>query len=261
MTSTVRSRVARTLPPTLVLLGLVGLWELAMLIFQPPRYLLPAPHEIAVTWVQNWDLMLRNGANTARASLVGFVIGASIAVVAASVTAPVRWLAGPSTAYAAMLQATPLIVLTPLINVWVGAGFTSKVTVVAIASIPVMFIATVRGLSMGDVRLERLLRSYAAGRAQTFFKIRLPAAAPSILSGAKVAITASIIIAIVAELFGGPIDSIGTYMKQEAFFFRNRNVWAAAVTAVLFGLVFYAAAGTLERLVLHWHPSRRSTRT
>jgi NitT/TauT family transport system permease protein len=250
----VGSRTAGLLLPAAILGALVAAWELAIRLFDVHEYLLPAPHQIASTWFSNAHVFLDLGVNTAKSAIVGGLIGAVVAIVAAALVAPIPWLAQPLLAYAAMLQATPLIVLAPLAQVWFGDGTTAKVCVVAVAAFPLMFLATVRGLTGTPRSLDRLMISLAASRSQTFFKLRLHAALPSVLSGAKVVLTSSMIVAIVAELFGGPLDTLGTYMRQEALFFHSRNVWAAAVTAVLFGLGLYLMAAGAERILLRNRP-------
>ncbi len=249
----------RWLPPLAILVSLISLWEIGMLIWKPAEYLLPRPHDVFSTWVDNISLLSGYGLHTVRTAIVGAAIGGGIAFVVGAAVAPFSWVAQPCLAYSAMLQATPTIVLTPLAAVWYGGpGTAARTTIVAVAVFPMMFMSTVRGLSMTPPELERLMRSYAASRTKTFLTIRLPAALPSIISGVKVVVTTAMIVAIVAELFGGPTDSLGAYMRQEAAFFRSREVWAGALTAVIFGLILYAAAAVLERLLLHWDPSVRA---
>jgi len=252
------SDLASVFVPMSILAGFIALWEVAMAVLQPPHYLLPSPHDILATWLSNYTLFLQYGFNTARNAVVGATLGGAAAVICGAVLAPAKWVARPAMAYAAMVQATPLIVLTPLATVWLGDGNGSKVFVVAVASFPIMFAATVRGLELTPPRLEALMASYAATRIQVFLKVRLPAALPAILSGLKVTLSSAMIIAIVAELFGGSIDSLGTYMHQEALFYHTSNVWAAALTAVLYGLVLYSLAALAERTWLYWHPSVRA---
>jgi len=252
----------RWLPPLAILLSLISLWEISMLIWKPAAYLLPRPHDVFSTWIDNISVLSQYGLHTVRTAIVGAAIGGSIAFASGAAVAPIPWVAQPCLAYTAMLQATPTIVLTPLAAVWYGGpGTAARTTIVAVAVFPMMFMSTVRGLSMTPPELERLMRGYAASRTKMFLKIRLPAALPSILSGLKVVVTTAMIVAIVAELFGGPTDSLGAYMRQEAAFFRSRDVWAGALTAVIFGLILYLAAALLERLLLHWDPSVRAAST
>ncbi len=259
LSTTLLKGCLRWLPPLAILVSLISLWEIAMLILNPAQYLLPWPHDVFATWIHSISLLSGYGLHTVRTAIVGAAIGGGIAFAVGAAVAPFSWVAQPCLAYSAMLQATPTIVLTPLAAVWYGGpGTAARTTIVAVAVFPMMFMSTVRGLSMTPPELERLMLSYAASRTKTFLAIRLPAALPSIISGVKVVVTTAMIVAIVAELFGGPTDSLGAYMRQEAAFFRSREVWAGALTAVIFGLILYAAAALLERLLLRWDPSVRA---
>ncbi len=252
------SRAIGVLGSVGILLALIAGWEGIMAIARPPGYLLPYPHDIFNTWRGSLGDYLSLGWNTARVALLGAALGTVVAVVAGSLVAQLDWVVEPALSYAAMLQATPLVVLTPVAQVWFGGGTWSTAAVVAVAVFPPILIATVRGLEASSSVVERLMASYAASRRQTYLKVRLPAALPMLMSGLKVAAPTALIVAIVAELFGGSIDTLGTVMRQEALLYHTTAVWAAALTAVIFGLVIYGMVDLAERALLH---GRRSTRT
>ena len=65
-----------------------------------------------------------------------------------------------------------------------------------------MVVDTATGLRSTSPELIELARSLQSSRLQTFFKIQLPSALPSIFSGAKIAVTLAVIGAVIGEFIG-----------------------------------------------------------
>ena len=96
------------------------------------------------------------------------------------------------------------------------------------------------------------MRSYAASPAQTFWKLRLPASLPYLFTSLKVAASASVIGAIVAELPSGAREGIGVMILNSAQFYNSRPpaLYLAIMVAGLLGVTFYGIVAFAERLVL-----------
>ncbi len=63
----------------------------------------------------------------------------------------------------------------------------------------------VKGLRSPDAMQLDLLRTYSASRAQTFWKLRLPASLPYLFASLKIGMAASLVGAIVGELPTGAV--------------------------------------------------------
>jgi NitT/TauT family transport system permease protein len=123
-----------------------------------------------------------------------------------------------------------------------------------------VFVNTLRGLTSVRPASIELMRSYAAGHAQIFRRVRIPTALPFIFSALKVATVLAMIGAIVGDYFGGAPDSLGTVIRRDAGIFAFEHAWAAIFVASVLGLAFYAAVALAERLAMRWHPSVRGSR-
>ena len=89
------------------------------------------------------------------------------------------------------LQSVPKVALAPIILVWLGTGFQSKLAIVWLVAFFPIIVDTVAGLRSTPRELLELARSLRASSMQILLKAQLPAALPFILTGAKVAITLS----------------------------------------------------------------------
>lgn len=97
------------------------------------------------------------------------------------------------------LQTIPKIALAPLLVLYLGYDWAPKISLAFLIAIFPIVIAAVVGLQSLDKALVNLVRSMGANEWQTFYKVRLPAALPSVFGGFKVAIGLAVIGAIIGE--------------------------------------------------------------
>jgi len=117
----------------------------------------------------------------------------------------------------------------------------------------------VRGLTLVDPSALELMRSYAASERAVMFLVRLPNSLSYLFSAFKVAATLSVIAAIVSEYFGGPNNVLGVYISQQAALFHFAEAWSAIIIGCIMGIAFYLVVVVVERLVMPWHASLRSS--
>ncbi len=163
--------------------------------------------------------------------------------------------------FAIAANSAPIIAVAPITNQWFGiTDPLSKMAVVAVIVFFPVMINTVRGLTEVNAREVELLRSMAASDAEIVIvrKVRIPNALPYVFSALKVASALSVIAAIVAEYFGGPRNTLGVYITQQAALFRFAEAWAAILVGTILGVAFYAVVVTAERLAMPWHVSLRA---
>jgi NitT/TauT family transport system permease protein len=254
----VRGGWARVVPPIVVAVTVLVLWELVIVVFDVEEFLLPRPSTIASTLVDQFDVLLAAARFTIRSVVGGLLLGAGAAVLISLLTARFRIVTEASVPLAAAVNSTPIIALAPIVNQWFGTTDpTSKMVVVAIVVFFPVMINVTRGLINVDPSQLELLRSYAASPREVLLRARLPNALPYLFSGLKVASSLAVIAAIVSEYFGGPREALGVYISQQAALFHFAEAWAAIVVASALGLALFGVVTVVERLVMPWHVSFR----
>jgi NitT/TauT family transport system permease protein len=247
--------------PALVLfIGGLALWEIAVRTFDIQAFVLPRPTEILTRLVDQWDLIISATGNTLIEAIGGLVAGTVLGVAVALIT--VRWVGAREgiMPFAIATNSIPIIALAPIVNnMFPITSPVSKMTTVAIVVFFPVMINTARGLSEIDPEEIELMRSYATDPREVFSKVRIPHALPYFFSALKVATTLSIIVAIVAEYFGGPQDVLGTYIISKAQLFVYPDAWAAIVVASVIGIALYGAVLIIERFAMPWHVSFRES--
>jgi NitT/TauT family transport system permease protein len=254
-------RLARQyLPAAGVFVLGVALWEAFVHLFAIEFYLLPAPHVIVQSLRQSYPVLVEAGLYTFGEALAGYGLGCGLGVVAAMGASRSPSFAGLVLPYAIASASVPIVALAPLAIVWFGIGPGSKIAIAALMTGFPTFVGTVRGLSSVDPRSLELLRSCAATEWQVFWKLRLPTAAPFVFTALRACTTLAMIGAVVSEFFGGPMKSLGVYIKSTASLFQTRQAWAAILVTCVLGLAFYGVVALAERLAVPWLAARERAR-
>ena len=253
-------RVRQYLPAIAVFVGGIVLWELIVRGFSIQRFLLPPPTDIAGTLVEQWPRLSQAGINTFIEAIGGFVIGLAAGIIVAVATARSAFARGALMPFAIAANAVPIVAFAPIMNNWFGVTSpVSKMMIVAVLVFFPVMINTVRGLLSAEPVALEMMRSYAASELQTFRKVRVPAALPFFFTALKVGATLSLIGAIVGEYFGGSNLVLGRVIVESASFLRFSEAWAAIVIVSAMGIGFYLIILALERVVMPWHVSVRSS--
>jgi len=242
------------LPPVGLIVALLFLWQGVGMVWSVPMWLLPSPLQIAQAGVAARLIMaphvsqtlLETGAGLALALMVGLLFAVIV-----DVSAPLRRAFYP---LLVVSQTIPIVALAPLLVIWFGYGILPKVLVVGLVCFFPIVIGTADGLRSADPDLIALMRTMGATRSQIFLKVRVPGALPSFFSSLKIAVTYSVVGAIIGEWVGAS-RGLGVFMLRASNSFRTDWVFAAiAVTALLSVILFVIVTG-LERLMLRWYYS------
>ncbi|MGK2850657.1 MAG: ABC transporter permease [Candidatus Limnocylindrales bacterium] len=189
---------------------------------------------------------------TWREAAIGFVVGALLGLVLATVFVHSRLLERAFVPYVVASQTIPIVALAPMIVFAVGPNVASVVIIATYLTFFPVTIAMIRGLRSPDPRALELMRSYAASRWDVFRKVRLPASLPYLFTALKIAATASIVGAIIGEGPGGIPDGLGRAIINfnQYYITGPEKLWGAVLVSAVLGLVFFALISIVELAVL-----------
>ncbi len=189
---------------------------------------------------------------TWREAAIGFVLGTVLGLVLATVFVHSRLLERAFVPYVVASQTIPIVALAPMIVFAVGPNVASVVIIATYLTFFPVTIAMIRGLRSPDPRALELMRSYAASRADTYRKVRLPASLPYLFTALKIAASASIVGAIIGEGPGGIPDGLGRAIINfnQYYITGPEKLWGAILISALLGVVFFAIIRALELVVL-----------
>ena len=229
---------------------------------------LPAPHQVAA---EIWDstvieeLVSRRGiwrsgefsnrslvyhaGVTLLPTLLGFLIGTGLGILLAVGIVHSRAMNMSVMPWAIISQTIPIVALAPMIIVVMYSagiqGVLPKAVISAYLSFFPVVVGMVKGLRSPEAMQLDLLRTYNASPAQGFWKLRLPASVPYLFASLKIAISASLVGAIVGEL---PVQQggLGARMLAGSYYGQTAQIWAALVVAAVIAGLLVVLIGVVE---------------
>ncbi|WP_438752503.1 ABC transporter permease [Pararhizobium sp. O133] len=255
------NRAIRLAVPLLFGISILVLWEGLVRGLNVPFVLLPPPSAIGVRLVSSVPTLWADFQQTfLKAVITGYALGCGLGFIVAIAIDRSPFLQKGLLPLGNFVSALPVIGVAPIMVMWFGFDWQSKVAVVVIMTFFPMLVNTVSGLAATSSMEKDLMRTYAATWFQTLVKLRLPAAWPFIFNALKINSTLALIGAIVAEFFGTPIVGMGFRISTEVGRMNVDMVWAEIAVAAVAGSAFYGVVALIERAVTFWHPSMRSAR-
>ena len=250
--------VVRRWLPTVLIGGIaIGAWEGLVAVNDVPSWKLPPPSGVAVEMWEARSLLASHTWVTLEEVLVGFAIALGAGVTLAGLISLSPTMARVLYPPVIASETVPWIVIAPLLLIWVGYGMQHKVIVVALIALFPIVVNTADGLRAADPDMVSLLRTLGASRWQIFAKAQVPSSLPSLFSGIKIAVTASVIGAVVGEWVGSS-EGLGYLAIRSKSQFLTERVFASIFLLCLMGIALFVAAALAERRLLPWyHDARR----
>jgi NitT/TauT family transport system permease protein len=249
---------ATALPVVAAAVVFVVVWKAVVVVGNLPVFILPAPEVVAQRFVTAWldGTMWPHFWTTLTEIAVGFAVGAGLALALGYLLARSSLAERLLSPYIVAAQATPVLVLAPLLAVWLGTGLLPKIVICALIVFFPVAIATMVGIRSVDRRLLELGRSLRATPRQVALQLELPAALPQILGGMRVGATLAVIGAIVGE-WAGASRGLGVLINlARGSLFDIPLMFATLATIALIGVVLYVLVLLVERILVgSWRSS------
>jgi NitT/TauT family transport system permease protein len=238
-----------------------GIVEFVGRTLSQPKPTLPAPHQVAVNFLENTFLrrvtsnrsLVYHSWVTLTSTLLGFAFGTALGIAIAVGIVHVTTLDRSLMPWIIASQTIPILAIAPMvIVVFASIGITGIIPKALISTYLSFFpvaVGMVKGLRSPELTHLDLMYTYNAGRAQTFWKLRLPASVPFLFASMKVAIAASLVGAIVGELPTGAVAGIGAKLLSGSYYSQTIDMWAALVAGSVVAALLVTLIGLVGRLV------------
>jgi NitT/TauT family transport system permease protein len=232
---------------------LLAAWEAAIHLFDVSTFVVPAPSSIAVALVQNAGLLAEATLVTAMEVLIGFVLATLTGAGLALLIVRFRLVGRALYPIIVLFQTVPKVALAPIFILWFGFDLAPKVVLIVVIAFFPVTLDMLAGLQSVDSGLVSLMRSVGAKNNEILLRVRIPNALPHLMAGMKIAITLSVIGAIVGE-FAGASAGLGYLIQFASTQLDTPMVFAALIVVSVVGVAFYYLIEILERAVTPWAP-------
>jgi NitT/TauT family transport system permease protein len=242
--------------------------------------ILPRPSRILRTLVVTpssgrggLDYFWRHTRTTMVAAALGFILGNLLAILTATAFLYIKALERALMPLALALRSMPLVAITPLLlrirfsvadleavqaspvlNAIFGTDLVMKMIIVVIIVYFPTLVNVARGLSSVEQEALELMHTLRASRWQVYWKLRVPTALPLTFAAFKVASSASVLGAVVAEWLSST-RGLGYIIYRARAEMKIPSAMMGMVIACIMSIVVFALVGLVQRWAIPWHRS------
>ncbi|WP_085521820.1 ABC transporter permease [Tuberibacillus sp. Marseille-P3662] len=238
-------------PPLLLIVLLIGIWELTARFMLTEDYILPPPSDVLSALVNSWDLLMKHTTVTLYETVFGLVIAVIagiIVAVAIDFSSVLRRAIYP---LLVISQTIPYFALAPIFLLLFGLGPLPRILIVALVCFFPITVSLAGGLQSVEREYITFMRAMNATKWQIFRFVKWPAALPSLFTGLRMAATYSVMSAVIGELFGGS-RGLGILLSLSTQSYLYGRVFATIVVIIGLSLLIYMIVECLARFVMHW---------
>jgi NitT/TauT family transport system permease protein len=191
--------------------------------------------------------------------LLGFGIGAGGGIVLGVLLARSAYVAKMLDPFLLALYSIPRVALAPMLIVWFGIGYSSKVFLAATLVFFVVFFNTLAGIRSVDKALCDIARVMQATEWQVFKKVMLPSASSWILTSIKV----SLPFALVGVIFGEYLvssEGLGFRLNNYSTNYNINGAMAIIFLMMVLMLALTTVTNAIEARLLRWRPKSAAER-
>ena len=232
------------------IIALLALWQAAVSLSLLEPSLLPAPTIVFTRFGETLadGRLPRHAARTLSEALLGLAVGGGAALLLGYAIAKHARLEAIFAPAIIAFQATPIIAYAPLLVIWFRDGISSRVFTAALIVFFPLLMNVIIGMREAQPSLRDVFRVSRATPWQTFRLLELPAAAPILLGGLKVAATLSVVGAVVGE-FVYAERGLGFLINEARYRYDTPLVFVGILSLTAMALALYSAITLLERYI------------
>jgi len=246
-------RVRALLPPVILTIAIIVLWEVSLPFFGVSRFMIARPSEIAGSLTSLTDLFLSSAVVTSLEILWGFLLSVVVGVALALLLTWFDTFARAVFPLVIALQIVPKVALAPLLILWFGFSDLPKILLIMLIAFFPITLNMRAGLTSVSPDLLLLMGSVGASKWQILSRVQIPTSLPYLFAGLRIAITFSVIGAVVAE-FAGANQGLGFLIQYASTQLDTPLLFGGLVVISAVGFAFYYGLSLVELVVNHWYP-------
>lgn len=237
-----------------VLVLLAVLWEAAGRWGWVHKVLLPPASAILRTFfevIASGEVLEHLGVSLWRAGL-GYALAALFAVALGVAMGYWRSIYDACEITIEYLRALPPPAIIPLAMVFLGIGDALKVFIIFFSCTFPVLVNTIDGVRGVDPVLIRTARTFGLNPWQTAWKVILPAAAPFIMTGLRIAIAIALILTVISEMIGAT-SGIGYFILESQRTLHVTRMYAGILVLALTGYAINRVFLLIDERIMAWH--------
>src|SRR6195256_6262505 len=237
----------------ILIVVLLALWQLsAMYLVRSPTW--PTVTRIFEAWAENLadGTLAKHMLATFWRQMLGYGLAVVIGVTLGLAMGYYRVLYNLFEPLVEVLRPIPGPSYLPVLVLFVGIGNEMKVVLILLASVFPIVLNTYSGVRAIDRVQFDTARTLGLTTLQTFRELVLPAASPQILTGMRISLAISLILAILGEMIVSN-DGLGYFVLLSQRTFKVPEMYAGIFTLALLGYALNRVFLVIEANLVRWH--------
>jgi len=214
------------------------------------RIFLASPSQIVneLVYMLQQNTLLPNLNITLQEAIVGYGLSALTGIVIGVLFVTFPKLEALLSPFFSAIMAVPKTAIMPLLVVWFGIGFKSKVLMVFLFCMFTIMFNTISGAKQTRVEHLKVARVFKATRTQTVFKVMLPSALPSIFTGLRVTAATAITGVIFSEMTAAK-GGAGYLLNEAQAVLNTPELYLVVIIVTLISVLFVSIVNLVEHIM------------
>ena len=246
-----KSKAKEILIPLGTVIAFVVIWQIVCVMGLVPGFMLPSPIDVGEALVSDFPLLMHHAGVTLLEAFLGLVAGVLLGFCCAALMDTFPLVKSALYPILVLTQTIPPVAIAPLLILWFSYGIVPKVILVVLVSFFPMAVGLLEGFQSVDPDMVKLLKSMGAGRMQIFWNVKFPSAMGNFFSGLKIAVSYSIVGAVIAEWLGG-FTGLGVYMTRVKKSLSYDKMFAVILLVSLISLLLMEAVKYIQYRSMPW---------
>ncbi len=235
-----------------LLAGVLGVWQLLSGRFVDPLFI-SSPVAIGQqigAWISDGTLLFHTEI-TLQETLLGLFFGVIAGVLAGFIFGIQELLAKILDPFVIAFYSIPKVALAPLFILWFGIDIQMKVILAAVTVFFLVFLSTLSGVREVDQDYVNAVLLMGGKRQHILFKVIVPAATGSILTGIRIAVPYALIGAVIGELIASN-RGLGYLILSTGTEFNTAGLFAAILVLTVIASLLNTLVNFIDRKTSRW---------
>lgn len=235
----------------IIFLGLIFLYYLMSAVWKVNPYLFPQMSTIGQSFEENKELMFVNLKSSFRLMVPSIIISLTIALVLGTVLGLNEKVRDALYPILYAFSVIPSILLSPFVLFSAPNFVVASIILIVYGTLWSTLFATITGIMTIDSRYLDKAATLELTGIKKLFKVILPAASPSILSGFVNSLRSTFIMLVYSEMYGAQYG-MGYFVKKYSEFGMFQNVWSGFIFMVVVLIIVMQFFECLKKRILRW---------
>lgn len=235
----------------LIFIGLFLLYYLVSEVLKVNPYLFPKVEMIGKSFSENREIMFINMKSSFRLMIPSIIFSLVISLLLGTILGLNEKLRDALYPVLYAFSVIPSILLSPFVLFSAPNFVVASIILIVYGTVWSTLFATITGIMTIDSRYLDKAATLELNGVKKLFKVILPAASPSILSGFVNSLRSTFVMLVYAEMYGAQYG-MGYFVKKYSEFGLFQNVWSGFIFMVVVLIIVMQFFEYLKKRILRW---------